>query len=95
VLGFVVLSAGAALALLRALEAGPMVTAIIVATATTGLIYFQSEFDRVMQIKHDRPWDPVATSLAFLLVNLGLGAAAALLQLPFLGFMAGLCAFCA
>jgi O-antigen/teichoic acid export membrane protein len=66
-----------------------------VATATTALIYFQSEFDRVMQIKHDRPWDPVATSLAFLLVNLGLGAAAALLQLPFLGFMAGLCAFCA
>lgn len=93
VLGVVAAVAAATFALIAVTSASPLPLAIVVSAVTTAVIYFQSEFDRIIQIKHGRLLDPPMTSLAFLLTTVGLAAAARFADLSFLGFMIGLMIF--
>jgi O-antigen/teichoic acid export membrane protein len=93
VLGGVAIIAAVAFLAISVTTASPLLLAIVVSAVTTGVIYFQSEFDRIVQIKHDRLYDPPVTSIAFFLTTLGLAAAAQFANLSFLGFMVGLLIF--
>lgn len=93
VLGGVTIAAAVAVLLISVTSASPLLLAIVVSAVTTAVIYFQSEFDRIIQIKHGRLYDPPVTSFAFLIVTLGLAAAAKYAGLPFFGFMIGLMVF--
>lgn len=93
VLGGVSIIAAIAFLVISLTTASPLLLAIVVSAVTTAVIYFQSEFDRIVQIKHGRLYDPPVTSIAFFLTTLGLAAAAQFAGLSFLGFMAGLLVF--